>query len=124
LSDAGSPTFGRDENGPTAVIRSVSKVDYTFARGGNVVNMKFSPSALKGEAGLNNLANLIRTCFDLGGIQLQFNTTDRDVLKKAMDNPAEYSSLVVRVSGFSAYYTALAREVQEDILSRTEHMGA
>ncbi len=121
LSDAASPSFGRDRHGPTAVARSVAKLDYRWHPGGNVINMKFHPSALAGDAGLSALAALIRTCFDLGGIQLQFNTTNRELLKEAMDNPEAYGDLVVRVSGFSAYFTRLDREVQEDILARTEH---
>lgn len=121
LSDAASPTFGRDENGPTAVVRSIAKIDYRLVPGGNVVNMKFHPSALAGEEGLVGLAALVRTCFALGGIQLQFNTTDRDMLRQAMTHPEDYRHLVVRVSGFSSYFTTLERAVQEDILARTEH---
>lgn len=121
LSDAASPTFGRDHNGPTAVALSVAKLDYRLFPGGNVINMKFHPSALAGEAGLAGLSALVRTCFSMGGIQLQFNTTDREVLRKAMEHPEEYANLVVRVSGFSAYFTWLGRDVQEDILARTEH---
>lgn len=121
LSDAASPTFGRDEDGPTAVIRSVASLPYHLCPGGNVVNMKLHPSALRGDAGLKALAHLIRACFDMGGIELQFNTIDREVLKQAMEKPQEYRGLVVRVSGFSAHYTNLQRLVQEDILARTEH---
>ncbi len=124
LSDAASPTFGRDLKGPTAVVRSVAKLRYELAPGGNVVNMKLSPRALAGERGLANLAALIRTCFELGGIQLQFNTTDRELLRRAMAEPEEHRGLVVRVSGFSAYFVGLDRAVQEDILARTEHSFA
>jgi len=122
LSDAASPTFGRDANGPTAVVRSIAKLDYKLVPGGNVVNIKFHPTALAGETGLAALTALIRTCFALGGIQLQFNTTDRDLLRQAIDHPEDYRNLVVRVSGFSAYFTGLERAVQEDILERTEHV--
>jgi pyruvate-formate lyase len=121
LSDAASPTFGRDVSGPTAVIHSISKLDYSLHPGGNVINMRFHSSALSGEEGLAALAALVRTCFDLGGIQLQFNTTGADVLREAMERPEDYSDLVVRVSGFSAYFTGLERAVQQDILARTEH---
>ncbi|HEX2950114.1 MAG TPA: pyruvate formate lyase family protein [Armatimonadota bacterium] len=124
LSDAASPTFGRDHHGPTAVVKSVAKLDYRMHPGGNVINMKFHPTALAGEEGLVGLAALIRTCFALGGIQLQFNTTDRRVLLAAIENPEEYSNLVVRVSGFSAYFTGLDRAVQHDILARTDNMMA
>ncbi len=121
LSDAASPTFGRDTHGATAAARSVAKLHYSVAPGGNVVNMKLHPAALAGEEGVQALAALIRGCFRLGGIQLQFNTTDREILKKAMEHPEDYRSLVVRVSGFSAYFVGLDPAVQEDILARTEH---
>jgi len=121
LSDAASPTFGRDKRGPTAVIRSVAKLPYQLCPGGNVINMKLSPETLKGDEGLDSLAYLIRTCFDLGGIQLQFNTIDRAMLQEAMEKPREHENLVTRVSGFSAHFVYLDRRVQEDILARTEY---
>ncbi len=121
LSDAASPTFGRDENGPTAVARSVANIDYSLLPGGNVVNMKFHPTAVAGEKGARSLAQLIRTCFELGGAQLQFNTNSRQLLLEAMEHPEAHRNLTVRVSGFSAYFVQLDRAVQEDILQRTEH---
>ena len=121
ISDASSPTFGRDTQGPTAAIRSIGRLPYHLAAGGNVVNLKLDPACIEGEAGLRRLAALIRTCFDLGGQELQFNTTDSRVLRAAMDRPEGYESLVVRVSGFSATYVRLDRSVQQDILARTEH---
>lgn len=121
LSDAASPTFGRDLNGPTAVIRSVAKLPYRLCPGGNVINMKLHPSSIEGPKGLASLAALVRTCFDLGGIQLQFNTTGRETLQAAIERPAEYENLVVRVSGFSAQFVYLDKSVKDDILARTEH---
>ena len=121
LSDAASPTFGRDTEGLTSTIRSIAKLPYGLCHGGNVVNIKLHPSAIEGAAGLKALAALVRTCFDLGGAELQFNTVDREILREAMDHPEDYENLVVRVSGFSARYTTLGRDVQEDILARTEH---
>jgi formate C-acetyltransferase len=121
VSDAASPAFGRDVHGPTAVIRSIARLDYGLAPGGNVVNMKLHPGAVSGEAGLAALTSLIRTCFDLGGVQLQFNTVGRETLLDAMEHPERHADLVVRVSGFSAYFTRLDRAVQEDVLARTEH---
>ena len=120
ISDASSPTFGRDLHGPTAAIRSIGRIPYHLAVGGNVVNMKLDPASIAGEAGLRRFAALIRTCFELGGQELQFNTTDSRVLRDAMGNPEHYESLVVRVSGFSATYVHLDRSVQQDILARTE----
>jgi formate C-acetyltransferase len=121
LSDACSPTFGRDLRGPTAVIRSIAKLPYHLCPGGNVVNMKLDPHCLKGPQGLDALAALVRACFDLGGCQLQFNTTGRETLEDAMANPRKHENLVVRVSGFSFNFTWLEPSVQKDILARTEH---
>ena len=121
LSDAASPSFGRDLLGPTATIRSVSKIPYNLCVGGNVVNMKLNPNSLEGDSGISSLAALIRTCFDLGGSELQFNTTDRKVLEDAIKNPETHAGLVVRVSGFSARFITLHQDVQKDILARTEH---
>ena len=121
LSDAASPSFGRDLHGPTTTIHSVAKIPYELCLGGNVVNMKLHPSSLQGPGGLKALSALIRTCFDLGGIELQFNTTDRKVLEDAMRDPSRHENLVVRVSGFSANFVWLDPAVQKDILARTEH---
>ena len=122
LSDAASPTFGRDTHGPTAAVHSVSKLPYRCCPGGNVINMKLHPSTLSGDTGLTALASLIRTCFNLGGVQLQFNTVDRELLRQAMAQPEHHRDLVVRVSGFSAHFVTLDRAVQEDILERTQHV--
>ena len=119
LSDAASPTYGRDTRGATATINSVSKPDYTKVACGSVVNQKFSPSMFTDEKRKKLLA-LIRTYFKKGGQEIQMNATSREVLLKAMENPEEYKNLVVRVSGFSAFYVNLRREVQLDILSRTQ----
>jgi formate C-acetyltransferase len=121
LSDAASPYFGRDRRGPTKTLLSVAKLPYEHCVGGNVVNMKLHPSSLEGRAGLKALSALVRTYFDLGGSELQFNTTDRKVLQDAMIHPEQHEDLVVRVSGFSATFVALDKTVQGDILARTEH---
>ena len=120
LSDAASPTYGKDKSGPTSTVLSVSKPDYTRCACGTVVNQKYSPAAFSDE-NRGKLAALIRTYFSLGGQEIQINSTSRRVLKDAMEHPELYASLVVRVSGFSALYTTLSREVQEDILQRTQH---
>ncbi|NLG29177.1 MAG: hypothetical protein GX557_14800, partial [Chloroflexi bacterium] len=121
LSDAASPTFGRDRRGPTAVLSSLARVDYRPAVGGTVVNVKFSPDTLDGPEGTAVLRTLIETYFARGGMQLQFNVTGRETLEAARAHPAEYRDLVVRVSGFSALYVELSDEVQRDILARSEH---
>ena len=120
LSDAASPTYGRDTRGATSTVNSVVKPDYTKVACGSVVNQKFSPSMFDDERRAKLLA-LIRTYFRKGGQEMQINSTSREVLIDAMEHPENYGNLVVRVSGFSAFYVTLGRDVQVDILNRTQH---
>lgn len=119
LSDAASATYGRDKKGATSALLSLSKPDYTRCACGTVVNQKYSPSIFA-DGKRKKLLDLIRVYFARGGQQIQINATSTDILKDAMEHPERYSSLVVRVSGFSALYVTLRREVQEDILRRTQ----
>jgi len=121
LADGCSPSQGTDVKGPTAVIKSVSKLDHTRHTAGTLFNMKFSPAALKGESGMSNLIALIDTYFELGGYHIQFNVVSSQALKEAQQKPAEHSSLMVRVAGYSAYFVELCKEIQDDIIARTEH---
>ncbi len=120
LSDAASPMHGMDRNGPTAVVLSTSKPDYTKVSCGTVLNQKYSPSMFKEDDNRARLRALIRVYFARGGQEMQINSVSREILTDAMEHPGKYGSLVVRVSGFSDYYTRLSREVQKDILKRTE----
>lgn len=115
-----SPFPGTDTCGPTAVIRSSSKVDHTRIRGG-LLNLKFHPSALKGETGSRNLLALIRTYFENPGFQVQFNVVDSRMLKDAQIHPENYRDLVVRVAGFSAYWVEMSKALQDQVIWRTEH---
>lgn len=120
LADGGaSPCQGMDTMGPTAVVNSVGKIDWTphFC---NVHNMKFHPSALKSKEDLEKLGALIRTSFDYGSKHIQFNVIDRATLVDAMEHPERHRGLVVRVAGYSAFFVELDRNMQEDILKRTE----
>lgn len=119
LSDAASPTYGRDRHGVTEVVNSVTKPDYTKVACGTVVNQKFTPSAFEGK-NRDKLRALLRVYFRKGGQEMQINSTSREVLLDAMEHPEQYQSLVVRVSGFSAFFVTLDRSVQLDILSRTQ----
>lgn len=121
MSDAASPMHGQDKNGPTAAVLSVSKPDYTKVSCGTVLNQKFTPDMFSNPVKRAKLAALVKVYFERGGQEMQVNAVSRDVLKDAMDNPDKYPSLVVRVSGFSAYYVTLDKAVQKDILERTEH---
>ncbi len=120
LSDAASPTYGCDTRGVTSTLLSLSKPDYTRCACGTVVNQKFTPAAFK-DGKREKLLQLIRVYFSRGGQEIQINSTSRETLIDAMEHPENYPTLVVRVSGFSAIFVTLGREVQEDILSRTQH---
>lgn len=119
LSDAASPTYGKDVHGATYTVNSVTKPDYTKVACGTVVNQKFSPSMFEG-AKRKKLLALIKTYFKKGGQEMQINATSREILMDAMNNPKKYTNLVVRVSGFSAFYVTLDKDVQIDILNRTQ----
>ena len=123
LADGISPNHGTDVKGPTSVLRSVSKVNHEDADGGTLLNLKFDPSVLTGDQGLNRLAAFLRTFLDLGIYHVQFNVVSAETLKDAQKNPEQYRSLLVRVAGFSAYFVSLCREIQEDIIRRTTHRG-
>ncbi|MBQ7983016.1 MAG: hypothetical protein IJ302_05575 [Clostridia bacterium] len=121
LSDAASPMRGMDRSGPTAAALSLCKPDYTRVACGTVVNQKYTPDMFQNAEKRAKLGAVIRSYFLMGGQELQINCVSKDTLRDAQANPGAYTSLVVRVSGFSAYYTKLDRAVQEDILARTEH---
>jgi formate C-acetyltransferase len=120
LSDAASPYYGRDMKGPTAFIGSVSTPDYTNVAC-SVVNMRFNPEFFRGTEGVTRFTAFSKAFVAKRIQELQFNVNDDAVLKTAMDNPPAHRNLVVRVSGFSAYFTNLDREVQLDILRRRSH---
>jgi formate C-acetyltransferase len=119
LSEGISPVQGMDTNGPTAVVRSMARLDHARCCG-TLLNMKFHPSALSGEEGLRKFAHLVRTYFKLGGHHMQFNVVSAETLRAAQENPEEYRSLIVRVAGYSDYFVRLSRELQDEIISRTE----
>jgi formate C-acetyltransferase len=120
LADGISPTHGSDQNGPTAVVKSVSKIDQMIASNGTLLNQKLSPGLLQDEKGLHSLSNLIRAYFDLHGKHIQFNVVDSKTLREAQKKPDQYANLVVRVAGYSAFFTQLHKDVQDDIIGRTE----
>jgi pyruvate formate-lyase/glycerol dehydratase family glycyl radical enzyme len=115
-----SPFPGTDHCGPTAVIRSSSKVDHTRIRGG-LLNLKFHPSALKAESGSKNMLALIKTYFENPGFHVQFNVVDSKMLMDAQQHPENYRDLVVRVAGFSAYWVEMSKALQDQVIWRTEH---
>ena len=120
LSEGISPVQGADRLGPTAVLKSASKIDHVRT-GGTLLNQKFSPSVLEGERGIENLVHLIRTYFTLGGHHIQFNVVNRETLRRAQEHPEDYRDLIVRVAGYSDYFCDLGKTLQDEIIARTEH---
>lgn len=122
LADGVSPRQGKDVSGPTAAANSVAKLPHAQASNGTLYNQKFSPKAVEGEKGLQNFAAIVRSYFDHKGSHVQFNVVNRQTLIDAQKNPQENKDLLVRVAGYSAHFVTLAKEVQDDIINRTEHM--
>ncbi|MCD6331931.1 MAG: formate C-acetyltransferase/glycerol dehydratase family glycyl radical enzyme, partial [Bacteroidales bacterium] len=120
ISDGTSPSHGADTHGPTAVIRSLAKLDQTKS-GGTLLNMRFLPDLLKREQDLIKLGKLIRSYFTLGGHHIQFNVVGTDTLLTAQKHPEEYRDLMVRVAGYSDYFNDLNGELQDEIIDRTEN---
>jgi formate C-acetyltransferase len=120
ISDGTSPSHGADRNGPTAVIKSLAKMDQVKS-GGTLLNQRFLPGILKDEAGIEKLCHLIRTYFNLNGHHIQFNIVDSEILRQAQQKPDAYRDLLVRVAGYSDYFVDLDVDHQEEIIARTEH---
>jgi formate C-acetyltransferase len=116
-----SPTHGADRNGPTAMLRSASKLNYTLSPNANTLDLKLSPASVKDGAGVARLGDMIRTYFQMGGMQLQLSVLSSEDLRQAQLRPDDYADLLVRVAGYSAHFVSLDREVQEEIIRRSEH---
>ena len=121
LADGCSPDGGTDHDGPTAVLKSVSKVNHEVHTSGTLLNMRLDPTSVEGDMGLRRIAQIIRTFVDLNIYHIQFNVVSSEVLRNAQESPDEYKSLIVRVAGYSAYFTELCKEMQDDIIHRTIH---
>jgi formate C-acetyltransferase len=119
LSEGISPVQGADRQGPTAVLKSAAKMDHSRT-GGTLLNMKFNPQVLEGDDGLVNLKDLIRAYFRLDGHHIQFNVVDAETLRQAQAKPEEYQNLIVRVAGYSDYFVDLGKDLQNEIIARTE----
>ena len=122
LSEGISPVQGSDTKGPTAVLKSASKIDH-IKTGGTLLNQKFTPQLLASDEGLNHLTHLIRGYFRLDGHHVQFNVVTAETLRDAQLHPEKYRDLIVRVAGYSDYFNDLGRELQDEIIRRTEHQG-
>ena len=119
VSEGISPEKSADTNGPTAVIKSCSKMDH-LATGGTLLNQKFTPDVVAGEEGLNHMADLIRSYFAMDGHHIQFNVVDRQTLINAQEHPEDYKDLIVRVAGYSDFFRNLDKPLQDEIINRTE----
>jgi len=120
LSEGVSPVQGADRQGPTAVIKSVAKMDHVRT-GGTLLNQKFTPQLLMDDEGLDRLVHIIRTYFKLDGHHIQFNVVDAATLRAAQANPTQYRDLIVRVAGYSDYFCDLGKVLQDEIIARTEY---
>jgi trans-4-hydroxy-L-proline dehydratase len=120
LSEGISPVQGADRQGPTAVLKSAAKMDHVKT-GGTLLNLKFTPSLLEGEGGIDHLHSLVRSYFKLDGHHMQFNVVTAAKLREAKTKPDEYRDLIVRVAGYSDYFCDLSEALQDEIIQRTEH---
>jgi len=122
LSEGISPFQGVDRQGPTAVIKSASKIDH-LRTGGTLLNQKFSPEFFEDEGSYQKLTALIRSYFSLDGHHIQFNVVNAETLREAQKHPELYRDLIVRVAGYSDYFNDLGEDLQNEIIRRTEHSG-
>ena len=124
LADGGvSAMYGRDTHGPTALLHSVSRVPFEKAGNGTLLNMKFLPQFFKTQTGIEKFTGLIRAFVDLGISHIQFNVLNEADLRAAQEEPEKYRGLTVRVAGYTAYFTELARDLQDEIIARTVYEG-
>lgn len=121
LTDSVGPVQGRDTHGTTAMLKSVAKLPLSLAVGTPVLNIRFQKQFLSTQAGLKACADLIRTFFELGGMQIQVSVLSKDEMLAAQKEPEKYADLIVRIGGYSEYFTQLGRALQDSVIERTEH---
>ena len=122
LSEGISPVQGADRKGPTAVLNSASKIDH-LRTGGTLLNQKFAPSFFDSESGKQKVMGLIRSYFRMNGHHIQFNVVTAETLRQAQNEPEKHRDLIVRGAGYSDYFNDLGKELQDEIIKRTEHQG-
>ena len=120
ISDGTSPSHGADTHGPSAVIRSLTRLDHTLS-GGTLLNQRFLPSLLKRDEDIKKLGQLVRSYFTLGGHHIQFNILDSATLKAAQEHPEDYKDLLVRMAGYSDYFNDMNADLQQEVIERTEN---
>jgi len=119
ISNSLSPVNQSEKKGPVAALQSVAKINHRLIPNGSSMNIKFLPAVLRSDAGVKKIAAMLRAYFKQGGMQVQFNVVDNETLKKAQKDPESYKDLVVRVSGYSAYFVDIGKPVQDDIIARS-----
>ncbi len=120
LCDGSSPSAGKDRKGPTAVLKSMGKIDNTEITGGLILNMRLDPSAFK-DGDVSRLADLLRAFVDQKIYHIQINVVSTETLKAAQKEPEQYRDLMVKVAGYNAFFTHLSRPFQDSIIARTAH---
>ena len=124
LSDNAGPAMGRDTVGPTATLNSLSRnINQSEVLDGTLVNMRFDPSGVSGEKGLEIIESMVKEFVDNDGLHIQINVVDDKTLKAAQKNPEDYRNIIVRVAGYMAYFTELDKVVQDSIIARTAHLA-
>jgi formate C-acetyltransferase len=121
IADASSPCQGRDVCGPLSVFMSSTSFDHSHFMDGMALNLKIHPSSMKSEGDIQKLEDATKAYFANGGMEVQYNVVNSDILRKAQADPDSYHNLVVRIAGFSAYFVDMTPAMQEDIISRAEH---
>ena len=124
LADGCSPSHGVDLNGPTAVALSCGKLNHEGMSGGSILNIKFNPTTITGDEGLTRFRQFVRGSLEAGVWHMQFNVVDAQTLHEAQEKPEEHRNLIVRVAGYSAFFTGLSKQLQADVIGRTEHAVA
>ena len=119
LNDGISPVQGADKLGPTAVVKSAAKIDHART-GGTLLNQKLMPSLLEDDDSINKLLSLVRSYFRLNGHHIQFNVVETKTLMDAQIHPEDFSDLIVRVAGYSDYFVDIGKELQDEIIARTQ----
>ena len=119
VSEGISPVQGADTQGPTAVLKSCSKLDH-IRTGGTLLNQKFTPKFFEDDEAIEKMTKLIRSYFRMDGHHIQFNVVNAETLRDAQKHPEKYRDLIVRVAGYSDYFNDLTPELQEEIIKRTE----
>jgi formate C-acetyltransferase len=120
ISDGTSPSHGADTHGPSAVIKSLTRLDHVKS-GGTLLNQRFLPGLMRKEEDIKKLGQLIRSYFTLGGHHIQFNIVDTATLLAAQACPEDYKDLLVRMAGYSDYFNDMNADLQQEVIERTEN---